>query len=285
MSEILITGATGTVGGDLIKIFERENLAAIAATSDVARARGKFADNIELRELDFRRRETFETALRNVRRVFLLFPPNVGNLKKTVFPFVETCRFLGVEQIVLLSVQGAEKSSFLPHRQLEREIERRQIPFTFLRPSYFNQNFLTTHRDEVRFDNRIFVPAGRGQTALVDTRDVAEVAFKAFFDQRHLNRAYELTGDEALNYDEIAAIFTSVLGRRVVYENPSLLKFVWQSWRVKRRKIGFVLVMAILYSSARFGRAAHLSDTLANLLERRPKTFADFVADYRDVWQ
>lgn len=283
MSEILITGATGTVGGDLVKVFERENVPVAATITGYTKSGKSFGDNVERRVLNFNQPDTFQTALRNIRKVFLLFPPGVGSLRKTVFPFVEACRFAEVEQIVLLSVQGAEKSSFLPHRKIEREILRQDIPYTFLRPSYFNQNFLTAHKDDVRSRNEIFVPAGKGRTAFVDTRDVAEVAFRALREPKHLNQAYELTGREALDYFEIAEILSRVLGKDVVYKNPNLLWFVVRE-SLRRKQIGFVLVMAMLYTSARLGRAAHLTDDLERILERAPVSFEQFAEDYQDVW-
>lgn len=283
MNEILITGATGNVGGEIVKVFARENRLVVATVSDLAKTRGRFPESIELRELDFKKAETFQTALRNIRQVFLMLPPGLGSVRQTIFPFIKSCQNARVEQIVLLSVQGAERAAILPHRKVEREILRLQIPHTFLRPSYFNQNFLVTHRDEIKFRNEIFVPAGRGRTSFVDVRDVAEVAFKAFFDSHYLNKEYELTGTEALNYYEIADIFSGVLGKQVKYTNPSLIRFIWRGWR-ERRNLPFVLIMAMLYTSARFGRAAHLTNDLEVLLARLPISFEQFVADYAETW-
>lgn len=212
-----------------------------------------------------------------------MLPPGLGDLKNTIFPFVAACRISRVEQIVLLSVQGAENAAYLPHRQIEREILRQKVPYTFLRPGYFNQNFLTAHREEVKRESRIFIPAGRGKTAFVDTRDVAEVAFKSFFDESHLNKSYELTGSEALDYYAVAEIFSQVLAGKIRYENPSLLAFVWEKL-CGGNNLGQTIVMAGIYTSARFGRAAHLTGDLRNILQRPPISFRQFVEDYKSVW-
>lgn len=284
MSEILITGATGNVGGDLVKVFARENRAAVAAVTNSAKVLEKLPPNIEARELDFKNIKTFGGALRGIRKVFLMLPPGLGDLQNTIFPFIAACRISRVEQIVLLSIQGAENAAYLPHRKIEKEILRNQIPYTFLRPSYFNQNFLTTHRDEVKLNGEIFIPAGSGKTSFVDTRDVAEIAFLAFQSEKHLNQAYELTGSEALTYFDAAQIFTEVLGKTVRYANPSLAQFVYQSWQ-KRKNLTFVLVMAGIYTSARLGRAAGITDELPQILGRPQIIFRKFVEDYADVWK
>lgn len=281
MKEILITGATGSVGGELVKVFARENKKALAATTQTAT---NFPVGIEARHFDFAVPETFAPALENVSRVFLLRPPAVSNVKRDVFPFLKFCRERGVEQIVFLSILGAENASYLPHRKIEVEIERLEIPHTFLRPSYFMQNFLTVHRDEIRDDNEIYVPAGSGETSFVDVRDVAEVAYRAFFDAAMLNRSYDLTGNRALNYDEAAQIFTRVLRRSIRYARPSALAFFWRNWR-KSKNFTFALVMTAIYTTARFGKAKRVTDDVRRLLGREPISFEKFVADHAQVWE
>lgn len=284
MSRILITGATGTVGSDLIKIFARENLSVCAAMTKPEKSADFFPNNVESRRLDFRDVSTFGAALAGISKVFLMLPPGLSDLANTIFPFISACRIGRVEQIVLLSILGAENAGYLPHRKIEKEILRQQIAYTFLRPSYFNQNFLTAHLDEIRRDREIFIPAGNGKTSFIDTRDIAETAFKTLFDDSHLNRAYELTGAEALSFDEAAAIFTEVLGETVRYTNPSLLYFVWRNWE-KRKNLTFALVMAAIYTSTRFGRAAAVTEDLPRLLDRPPISFKSFVRDYAAVWK
>lgn len=63
MSEILITGATGNVGGDLAKIFERERLPVVAAVSNPEKARSKLPANAELRRFDFKDIKTYGDVL------------------------------------------------------------------------------------------------------------------------------------------------------------------------------------------------------------------------------
>lgn len=176
-SKFLITGATGNVGGELIKLFSCENIEAAAAVTDASKSAYQFPAGIEPREFDFTRRETYADAMQGVFKVFLMRPPAVSNVRRDIFPFLEYCRRGQVEQIVFLSLLGAEKLSFTPHRRIEMEIVRLGIPYTFLRPSFFMQNLSTTHRDEIKTGSEIFVPAGRGKTSFVDARDIAFCEF------------------------------------------------------------------------------------------------------------
>ena len=283
MDKILITGATGNVGGELIKICSRESVEAVAAVTDLTKSAGQFAFGIEPREFDFTRPETYAGAMRDVSRVFLMRPPAVSNVRRDIFPFLEYCRRERVKQIVFLSLLGAERLSFTPHRRIEMEILRLDIPYTFLRPSFFMQNLATTHRDEIKSDGEIFVPAGKGKTSFVDARDVAESAFTSLSGAQHLNKSYELTGSEALSYYEVAEILSEILKKSIAYQKPSLLSFIWRSWR-KHKNLSFVLVMAIIYTTARFGQAGSITEELPKLLGRKSISFRQFAEDYKDRW-
>jgi len=283
MGKILITGATGNVGGELIEICSRENVEAVAAASDLAKSAGRFAFGIEPREFDFTRPKTYAGAMQGVSKVFLMRPPAISNVRRYIFPFLEYCRRERVEQIVFLSLLGAEKLSFTPHRRIELEILRLDIPYTFLCPSFFMQNLATTHRDEIKNDGEIYVPAGKGKTSFVDVRDVAFSAFLSLSGAQHLNKSYELTGSETLSYFEVAEILSDVLKKPIAYRNPSLLSFIWRSWR-KHEKFSFVLVMAVIYTTARFGQAGLITEGLTKILGRKSISFRQFAEDYKDCW-
>ncbi len=283
MGEIFIIGATGNVGGNILQICSRENVKAIAAISDLSRSAGLFESGIEPREFDFTRPETYSDAMQGVAKVFLMRPPAISNVRRDIFPFLEYCSRNRIQQIVFLSLLGAEKLFFTPHRRIELEISRLGIPYTFLRPSFFMQNLTMTHRDEIKNESEIFVPAGKGKTSFVDVRDIAEAAFRSLSTTQHLNKSLELTGSEALSYFEVADILSEVLERLIIYRSPSLISFIYRSWQ-KHRNLSLVLVIAIIYTTARFGQAGLITEELPKLLGRMPIPFRQFAEDYKDCW-
>ena len=74
--------------------------------------------------------------------------------------------------------------------------------------------------------NEIVVPAGKGKTSFIDVRNIAAVAALALTETGHANQAYDLTGSEALDDDEVAAILSQALGRPITYREPSLFQFI-----------------------------------------------------------
>jgi uncharacterized protein YbjT (DUF2867 family) len=141
------------------------------------------------------------------------------------------------------------------------------------------QNLVTTHRDDIRLRDRIFVPAGRGRTAFIDARDVAAVTAKTLTESGHEERGYELTGREALTYFEIADVLTDVLDPEIRYEHPAAVRF-WWDMRRHGHATAYVTVMTALYTVARLGLAGRLTDTTEELLGRAPISFRRFAMDH-----
>ncbi len=146
------------------------------------------------------------------------------------------------------------------------------------------QNLSTTHRQDIVDHDDIFIPAGKGKTAFVDTRDLAAVAALALTQPGHENKAYPLTGSQALDYDAVAAALSDVLGRRITYSDPSPLAFA-RRLRQRGAAWSYIGVLSAIYMTTRLGLAATVYPQLAELLRRRPITFRQFAADEAHVWR
>ena len=291
MLKILVTGATGNVGAEVIRLLQQQNCHVVAAVRNPDKAQQILGNNIDCVPFDFTNSNTFTSAFLGVNKLFLVRPPALANLSKDIAPALQAAIAAGVEHIVFLSILGAERNKVVPHSQIERYINELGIKFTFLRASFFMQNLNTTHREDIK-NGQLFLPAGNGKTSFIDVRDIAAVAVRALIEDGHSNRAYPLTGNEALTYYEVADIFTSVLGKQIRYTNPSLLKFIWvmryhRRWlpRASRGlKIDFVLIMAAIYTTARLGLAGAVTPDTEQLLGRPPLTIRQYVEDYRQFW-
>jgi uncharacterized protein YbjT (DUF2867 family) len=116
---ILITGATGNVGFEIIRFLYRINLRSniFAGVRNLSKAKLIFTDFKELRfaQFDIEDAQTFETSLNGIDTVFLLRPPHISDVEKYIRPLLLKIKEKGIKQILFLSVQGAEKSGFIPH--------------------------------------------------------------------------------------------------------------------------------------------------------------------------
>ncbi len=295
MEKILITTPAGNVGlatlRQLAKHPNQPNLTLVAGVLPTSEtlpgdASPELTALTDVRvPLDFARLETFDAALAGVSRVLLVRPPALSDVNRYFLPFVQAMQRAGVGQVVFLSLQGVKNNTITPHHKIEKLIREAGLGYTMLRPSFFMQNLSTTLRADICERSEIFVPAGQVKTSFVDVRDLAEIAAQSLATGQHLNAAFELTGSEALTYTEVAVILTDVLGCTITYRSPSVLRFIWQKVVREKIKLDFVLVMVALYTVAKLGKAAGLTDTLANVLGHPPTSFRQFANDTRAVWQ
>ena len=282
MKRILVTGATGNVGREVVQALQRLGGVIIrAGVRDVARsvAAWRAWPEVEPVAFDFRDAEAQEAALAGCDGLFLLRPPE---LTDTFGDLITRAQRVGVGHIVFLSVQGVEHNRFIPHHKTEQLLQASGVPYTLLRPAYFMQNFNNTLRADLMERHRIFLPAGRARFALVDVRDVGAVAAMALAEPgaRHHGQAYTLTALYRLTFQQMAEQLTAGLGVPIAYESPT----PWTFYSAKRREglaPGFILVMLVLHYLPRFLAEPPVTSTIAELLGWPAIEFGQFVADNR----
>jgi uncharacterized protein YbjT (DUF2867 family) len=280
---ILVTGAGGNVGREVVRALAARRAPVRAALFNVDDERRDLPDGVEAARFDFEDPTTFPAALAGVGRVFLMRPPAISDVNRAIKPFIDYAARTGptnaVAHIVFLSLLGVERNPVVPHARIETLLQDSGVPWTMLRCGFFMQNLDTTHRADIVEHGDLFIPAGRGRTAFIDARDIGAVAARVLTEAGHDNRAYRLTGQEALTYDEVAAIMTETLGRRITYSRPSFLAF---ARRMRRRghPWSYIAVMAGVYLTTRLGLAEAVTPDAAALLGRPPITMRQYVRDY-----
>jgi uncharacterized protein YbjT (DUF2867 family) len=276
---VLVTGATGTVGRHVVAALADRDAVARAGVRDPESADVGAAEAVPF---DFGKPETWGPALDGVDGLFLMRPPTVGSA--AVGRFAEAAGRVGVDRVAYLSTLGAGRNPLVPHHRIEKRVRAAAADHTLLRASYFTQNILEVHRRDVVERDELFVPAGDGATSFVDARDVGAAAAVALTESGHRNRAYDVTGPEALSYHEVAAVFTEVLGRRVTYPAPSLPAYAARMAR-RGEPLGFVALTCGIYTVARLGLADRVSGDARQLLGRQPRDVRTFVEDYAEAFR
>jgi uncharacterized protein YbjT (DUF2867 family) len=297
---ILVTGATGNVGLETTLTLLAEGRRVRAVVRDQQRGREKILSALassprhtvsqheagrllECRSFDFLRDSASPELFNGVSGVFLMRPPNIGQVQPYIFPFLRTARDAGVRCIVLLSLLGAQKLFFIPHRKLEKEILRLGFGYHFLRAGFFMQNLDTVFRDFIGRDGELPVPAGGGFTSFVDARDLGEAAARLLLDHGEASSAPELTGSEAYDYHQVARMLSEELGYPVRYTAPGLRAF-------RKRALadgwdpGYSKIVGRLFYTVRFGMAARVTDDLQRILGRPPRSLRVYIRDYRPAW-
>jgi uncharacterized protein YbjT (DUF2867 family) len=282
METILVTGASGNVGGPLVHLLAGGPRRVRAAVRDT-RERRAVLEGVEYAPLDLMQPATYAPALEGVSRLFLMRPPAISDTKRYLNPLIDAARAAGVGQIVFLSLLGADRNPVIPHHAVELHLEQAGVPYTLLRAGFFMQNLSTTHRADIAERGELLVPAGDGRTAFIDTRDIAAVAARVLSEPGHAGQAYPLTGAESLSYHDVATIMSAELGRPIAYRQPSMLRFA-RAMRARGIAASYIAVMLGIYLTTRLDMAAAVDATAERLLGRPPIAMRQFVRDYRQLW-
>jgi len=280
---ILVTGALGNVGAEIVKHLLALGIQVRAADLKVEKIRERFGDVVDAVPFDFSRPETFASAFEGVEAMFLMRPPQISDVQRYIFPALDAAQMAGVHHVVFLSLIGIEKTKFVPHYKVEQYLRSSRMTWTFLRASFFMQNLNTTHRLEIKERDEIYVPVGFAKTSFLDVRDIGVVGSVVLTQPGHASKAYDLTGPDALDYWQVAGILSDVLGRKITYKNPNLLAFLGNTVR-RGMPFAFALVMSGLYTATRFGQADMVTREVEHLTGRKPISFQKYAKDFKDAW-
>ena len=285
-TKILITGATGNVGIEVLKSLAKlvHNFDVYAGVREIEKD-GQKLQGLTAKAIlfDFTIAESYDAALTDCAVLFLLRPPQLSAVKKHFKPLIEAAVQCGVKHIVFLSVQGVEKNRFIPHHKIEELIVESKIPYTFLRPAYFMQNFTTTLRHDLVENKKIFLPAGNAIFTLIDVADIGEAAAKILTETcGHINQCFELTCEEKLTFAEMAVKLSEGLHTKIVYESPSLLQF-YRRKRKEKLSTTLIFVMILLHYLPRFQKPPHTTGCVERILHKLPKSFEQFIAENKGL--
>lgn len=283
---ILVTGATGNVGSEVVKQLSAKGVNVRACCHTLSKADKIRGPGVEIVEVDYDKPETVEAAFKGVKKLFLLTPV-VAKMVEITAQLMEDAKKSGVKHIVKLSnldLVTDEEAKIPPlgwHRQADKIIEESGIPFTFLRPLGFMQNFFM-YKQTIEAQNAIYTSTGDGKVNFVDARDIAAVAVEALIGDGHEGKSYPITGPEAISYNQAAEILSEVLGRKITHVSISeedVRKGVagWPDWMIN----GYILSDRI----AREGRASIVSPIVKEVTGKNPRSFEQFARDYAEAFK
>lgn len=281
---VLITGASGNVGRYVVKeLLEKGEKVTVAGT-DKDKLKQLFRDEIKVVYFDFVDASTYENALAEVGRVFLMRPPHLGK-PKDLYPFIDAMKDKDIKLVSFLSLMGVENNTIPPHHKIEKYIEEKGIPFAHIRPGFFMQNLTGVHLKEIVENNEIFIPAGKSKTSFIDAADIGLVAaLLLHHPKKYKNTAHIITGPESLDYYQVAQILSLVTGRKIHYAKPGFLRY--RRNYIKHRKLdkNYVNVTVALYFMTRMGTSKHVTDGFYNLTGKSPRSFKEFAEENKALF-
>ncbi len=282
LSNILITGATGNVGKEVIKSLKDKDVKIVAADLYEESVKLMFGDEVQFRNLDFYDESTFDNALDNIDMVFLMRPPQIGDVKTYMFPFIDLMKTKGIKYVVTLSI--ADANSKVPHYKIEKYIEKVGIPYTHMRSGYFMQNLSTTHKEVIQKEKNLYIPAGNTKFNFTNVKDLGEVVAHLLLKQGYTNQIVHITGAQLYNLSEVAEIMSSILKTQISYTNPS-----GSAFKKKMKNYGFskdmIKIMRLIYFAAKIKKSDKIYDDFEKIMKKKPRTLEQFIKENKELWK
>jgi uncharacterized protein YbjT (DUF2867 family) len=278
---ILVTGATGNIGKELIPLLFESGQSVRVLVRDERKV-SHLDPHIERAVGDLDKPDTLQATLRGVDRIFLVTYETRQDIH-----VLEAAKQAGVNSVVKVSTLEASRSYLLVgrwHREREELIEASGLEWTFLRPGMFMSNSIQWWAETIKAQGRVYFPGGKGQVAPVAPRDVAAVAAVALTRPEHASKIYELTGPELLTIDDMAQIIGIVIGRQVKYVNVPMF-----AARLQMLMSGMdgTLVKALMQvaSELRNNKGAVLTKTVEGVTGRPAQTFDAWCREHASAFQ
>lgn len=278
MNTVLITGGTGKTGRRIAeKLTQFEVDIRLASRSALA-----IKDYESIRFI-WGDETTYDTALKDVKAIYLLAPANVAEPLDVMKPFIDYAVDKGVKRFVLLSASSLPKGGPMMgavHAYLEETVPE----WTALRPTWFMQNFSEQqHLETILSEGAIYSATDNGRVPFIDADDIASVAAVALTREEPLNRDVILTGPSAITYDDVASTISRVINKPVEH-----IKLTEDQLRQRFIDSGMELIYANVLSAMdtaiSLGSEENCSNEVKNLTGKDPISFLDFAEQARVNW-
>ena len=287
-NRILIIGATGKIGSELAKLFQTDKYTDVRLLLRNEKNHEKFdLDRFEIYIGDIANVADIERAVENIDKIFLVTTPSPeqAQLHKNVIDVAKRKKNIHMVRISAMGIDPkyhsplSETSIAKWHYEVEKYMEESDLPFTHLRPNFFMQNMLV-FKNSIQDEDKFYAALHNGKISLVHVADIAAVAYVVLTNDEHIGCSYDITGPEALSFDEIAEQLTKTLDRRIeyAYMSPDILKSKLLQAGTPEWFVNDKIKFFEGYSAG-YGEA--ITDVVKQLTNKVPISFKDFSNEFK----
>ena len=279
---LIITGATGQLGRLVVESLLTRGTDAsdiVATGRSIDRLADLAARGVAVAELDYSRPETVAAVVKSGDTLLLVSASEPGNRAALHAAVIEAAKSAGVARIVYTSAPAATTSALVlapDHKATEESLVASGVPFTILRNGWYTENY-AGEVEKGRENGEIVASVGDGRIASASRKDYADAAAVVLTTEGHEGAVYELSGDVAWDFDELAAAIGTIVGREVAYTrlSPEEHAAMLSSFGLDSGTVGFVVG---LDANIRDGLLSGTPGDLARLIGRPTTPMAEGLA-------
>jgi uncharacterized protein YbjT (DUF2867 family) len=277
---ILVTGASGLVGGEVVRQLSGQNVPVRALVRDPSRAPDLAArPGVQVITGDLGRPETLGPALEDVGQAVLISSSDAG-MAEVQNSFIDTAAKAGVGHVIKLSgiIPGLDSPFRFArmHAEIEEHLAASGMTYTMLRAGEFMQAYFR-QVPNLKARRELRLPMADQRIASIDIADIAAVTVRVLTGTGHENQTYPITGPQALTMTEVAAILSEVIGTAIRYVDvpPEAARQAQLDAGMPRYLADG---LAELFAERRAGKESVVSPLTPTLLGRPATSFAEFAA-------
>jgi len=279
---LVITGATGQLGRLVVESLLARGTAPadiVATGRDVARLADLSSLGVTVAELDYTKPETVSAAVKQGDTVLLVSSSEVGQRVAQHLNVIDAAKAAGVARIVYTSAPAATTSELVlapEHKATEEALVASGVPFTILRNGWYTENY-AGEVEKGRENGAIVASVGDGRVASASRKDYAEAAAVVLTGEGYEGQVFELSGDIAWNFDDLASAIGTIVGKEVVYTRltPDEHAAMLTSFGLDEGTVGFVVA---LDGNIRDGLLGVTNGDLSRLIGRPTTPLAEGLA-------
>ncbi|KAF5872834.1 putative ergot alkaloid biosynthetic protein a protein [Botrytis fragariae] len=283
---ILVTGGTGKTS---IQLAHRLQSASIPFLLASRKAKLTAPDGMQAINFDYTDSSTYQAIFSHsfpsdeVIKAAYLVAPEVPDPMPVMNAFIDVAIKNGVNRFVLLSGSDTEKGGG-DTGGVWQHLDDVGVEYSVLKASWFMDNFITwPYVQSIKEENKFVSAMSDGQAPFVSASDIARVAMAALTSNNPPNHDYRVLGPELLNYDEIAAKLSKVLGRTIAH-----FKVTGEERIQTHVSMGLPEDLACYLTSLEVmtanGGEVRRNDVVEKIGGHKPKTFDEFAEENKDLW-
>jgi uncharacterized protein YbjT (DUF2867 family) len=282
MKKVLVTGATGKIGSQVVpRLAAYDETAVRAFVRNAEKAAPLITSGAELALGTFEDAQAVRSAVEGIDAVVLITLQN-PNAAEQAGAVLSAATEAGVRKIVRISVfkaaiNGPTDVTRL-HGRTDTEIQASGLTYTILRPCFFMQNLFFMAARSIAGDGKLYFGTGDAKLGMIDLRDIVDCAVQSVVSDAYDNQVFTLTGPEAISFHDIADRLSNILERpiRYVAVPPEAVE---QSIRAMGMGDWYAQVMRDLCKAYRENWGDVTTDDVARIAGHAPRSFDAFTRE------
>jgi len=236
---ILVTGATGNIGGLIVPQLVNQGARVRVVVRDRMKAKSLEDLGVEVFEGDFNDQQALEKAANGIDAVMAITPAGPEAVRQgtsLLTAVLNTGRPYYVRLSAIGAAPDAPTDNGRLHFQSDDAVMKSGLPYTILRPHYFMQN-LFMNLPTIKAEGKLYLGMGNGKLGMIDVRDIADSCVSVLLSDQHEGKIYTPTGPESITFGEATEIISKGLEKKVDYISipieavgQAILDAGWGEW-------------------------------------------------------